>query len=105
MKRGRAGTLTHDYKRHGTTTLFAALNTLDGRVISMCQPRHGHSERQISAAHDLYVAHHNIDPSRQTGPLARPTSWPGVRRRRPRSPAPRDKYQNRVVRCTSALLP
>ncbi|WAC75852.1 IS630 family transposase [Roseateles sp. SL47] len=44
MKRGRAGTLTHDYKRHGTTTLFAALNTLDGRVISMCQPRHRHSE-------------------------------------------------------------
>lgn len=36
MKAGRAGTVTHDYKRHGTTTLFAALNTLDGRVISMC---------------------------------------------------------------------
>jgi transposase len=44
MKRGRAGTVTHDYKRHGTTTLFAALNTLDGRVISMCQPRHRHGE-------------------------------------------------------------
>jgi len=44
MKRGRAGTTTHDYKRHGTTTLFAALNTLDGSVISMCQPRHRHSE-------------------------------------------------------------
>ena len=44
MKRGRAGTLTHDYKRHGTTTLFAALNTLDGSVISMCQPRHRHGE-------------------------------------------------------------
>jgi len=44
MKRGRAGTVTHDYKRHGTTTLFAALNTLDGSVISMCQPRHRHSE-------------------------------------------------------------
>ena len=44
MKRGRAGTLTHDYKRHGTTTLFAALNTLDGSVISMCQPRHRHDE-------------------------------------------------------------
>ena len=42
MKRGRAGTVTHDYKRHGTTTLFAALNTLDGSVISMCQPRHRH---------------------------------------------------------------
>jgi hypothetical protein len=33
MKRGRAGTMTHDYIRHGTTTLFAALNVLDGRVI------------------------------------------------------------------------
>jgi transposase len=44
MKRGRAGTFTHDYKRHGTTTLFAALNTLDGTVISMCQPRHRHEE-------------------------------------------------------------
>ena len=44
MKRGRAGTATHDYERHGTTTLFAALNTLDGHVISMCQPRHRHGE-------------------------------------------------------------
>jgi transposase len=44
MKAGRAGTVTHDYKRHGTTTLFAALNTLDGTVISMCQPRHRHEE-------------------------------------------------------------
>ena len=33
MKKGRAGTMTHDYKRHGTTTLFAALNLLDGKVI------------------------------------------------------------------------
>ena len=44
MKAGRAGTVTHDYKRHGTTTLFAALNTLDGTVISMCQPQHRHEE-------------------------------------------------------------
>ena len=44
IKRGRAGTVTHDYKRHGTTTLFAALNTIDGSVISMCQPRHRHGE-------------------------------------------------------------
>lgn len=40
MKPGWAGTLTHDYKRHGTATLFAALNTLDGRVIGQCLPRH-----------------------------------------------------------------
>ena len=44
MKRGRAGTMTHDYKRNGTTTLFAALNTLDGRVIGQCLPRHRHQE-------------------------------------------------------------
>lgn len=44
MKKGRAGTVTHDYKRHGTTTLFAALNTLDGTVISMCQAHHRHEE-------------------------------------------------------------
>jgi transposase len=44
LKRGRAGTVTHDYKRHGTTTLFVALNTLNGSVISMCQPRHRHTE-------------------------------------------------------------
>ena len=40
MKKGRAGTMTHDYKRHGTTSLFAALNVLDGTVIGECMPRH-----------------------------------------------------------------
>jgi transposase len=40
MKRGHAGTMTHDYKRHGTTTLFAALNILDGKVIGQCMPKH-----------------------------------------------------------------
>ena len=44
MKRGRAGTMTHDYKRHGTTTLFAALNVLTGVVIGECLPRHRHQE-------------------------------------------------------------
>ena len=44
MKRGRAETITHDYKRNGTTTLFAALNTLDGKVIGQCLPRHRHQE-------------------------------------------------------------
>ena len=38
MRRGRAGTMTHDYKRTGTTTLFAALNALDGRVMPMHGP-------------------------------------------------------------------
>ena len=44
MKPGRAGTMTHDYKRHGTTTLFAALNVLTGSVIGHCLPRHRHTE-------------------------------------------------------------
>jgi transposase len=44
LKKGRAATMTHDYKRHGTTTLFAALNVLDGKVIGRCQQRHTHAE-------------------------------------------------------------
>ena len=44
MKKGRAGTMTHDYKRNGTTTLFAALNMLDGKLIGACMPRHRHRE-------------------------------------------------------------
>jgi hypothetical protein len=43
-KKGRAGTMTHDYKRHGTTTLFAALNVLDGTVIGRYMQRHRHQE-------------------------------------------------------------
>jgi transposase len=44
LKKGRAATMTHDYKRHGTTTLFAALNVLDGKVIGSCKQRHRHTE-------------------------------------------------------------
>jgi transposase len=44
LKKGRCGTMTHDYKRNGTTTLFAAMVTLDGRVIGDCMPRHRHQE-------------------------------------------------------------
>jgi transposase len=44
IKKGRAGTMTHDYKRHGTTTLFAALNILEGKVIGHCMQRHRHQE-------------------------------------------------------------
>jgi transposase len=44
LKPGRAATMTHDYKRNGTTTLFAALNVLDGQVIAQCQQRHRHTE-------------------------------------------------------------
>src|ERR1035441_8659352 len=44
MKKGRAGTMTHDYKRNGTTTLFAALDVLSGVVIGQCLPRHTNNE-------------------------------------------------------------
>ena len=44
LKKGRCGTTTHDYKRNGTTTLFAALNVLDGKVIGECHSRHRHQE-------------------------------------------------------------
>jgi transposase/transcriptional regulator with XRE-family HTH domain len=54
MKKGRCGTMTHDYKRNGTTTLFAALEVLQGRVIGQCHERHRHQEflkflRQLDA--------------------------------------------------------
>jgi transposase len=44
LKKGRAGTMTHDYERHGTTTLFAALNVLTGGTIHECMPKHRHQE-------------------------------------------------------------
>jgi len=44
MKKSQVGTMTHDYKRHGTTTPFAALNVLTGTVIGRCLPRHRNTE-------------------------------------------------------------
>ena len=44
MKKGRLGTMTHDYKRHGTTCLFAALEVLQGKVVGQCYTRHRHQE-------------------------------------------------------------
>ena len=62
LKKGRAGTFTHDYKRHGTTTLFAALDVATGHLLQACLPRHRHQEflrflRQIdrSVAPDLAI--------------------------------------------------
>jgi transposase len=64
MKPGRAGTMTHDYKRNGITTLFAALSMLDGKVIGQCLPRHRHQEflkflrtldREFPAELDLHL--------------------------------------------------
>jgi transposase len=44
VKEGHCATMTHDYERHGTTTLFAALNILDGTVVGRCMQRHRHQE-------------------------------------------------------------
>jgi len=64
LKKGRAGTMTHDYKRNGTTTLFAALCTLTGYVISTCMKRHRHQEwirflnqidREVPKGLDIHV--------------------------------------------------
>jgi len=79
LKKGRCGTMTHDYKRNGTTTLFAALNTLDGTVISMCDDRHRHQEwlkflrvidqvtpagKEIHLIADNYVTHKHLKVQR-----------------------------------------
>lgn len=58
MKKGRCETMTHDYKRNGTTTLFAALNMADGTVIGRCLPRH----RTQEFIKFLNVIDHNTDP-------------------------------------------
>jgi transposase len=65
MKKGRCGTMTHDYVRHGTTTLFAALNVLEGTVIGGCFDRHRHEEflqflRQIDRETPPQLALHLI---------------------------------------------
>ena len=58
LKPGKAGTMTHDYVRHGTTTLFAALNVLDGTVLGRCMQRHRHQEfiRFLNAVEDAVPA-------------------------------------------------
>jgi DDE superfamily endonuclease len=84
LKPGRAGTMTHDYKRNGTTTLFAALEVLTGLVIGQCLPRHRHSEflkflRTIDRAVPKGLEIHLIldNYSTQTTPTSRP-GWPNT---------------------------
>jgi len=64
MKKGRGATMTHDYKRNGTTTLFAALNTANGEVYGLCQQKHRHQEwlrflrmidRTVPADKEIYL--------------------------------------------------
>ena len=69
LRPGKCGTMTHDYKRHGTTTLFAALNVLDGTVFGRCMQRHRHQEflrflgaieRQVPAGKIIHVVLDNV---------------------------------------------
>jgi transposase len=80
MKPGRAGTMTHDYKRHGTTTLFAALSMLDGKVISSCKKRHRHNEwlaflRQIERETPAHQELHLIVDNYSTHKHAKVRHW------------------------------
>ncbi len=86
MKKGRCGTMTHDYKRNGTTTLFAAMNTLDGTVIGKCMSKHRHQEwlaflRQIDRATPADKPVHVICDNYATHKHARVQAW---QRRHPR---------------------
>jgi transposase len=80
IKPGRAGTMTHDYKRYGVTTLFAALNTLDGSVISTCMDRHRHTEwlkflRLIDESIDEQLDVHLIADNYATHKHAKVQQW------------------------------
>jgi hypothetical protein len=100
MKKGRCGTMTHDYRRHGTTTLFAALNVLDGSVIGRCRQRHRHQEfirflneieRAVPAGKLIHVVLDNYGAHKQAKMrrwLARHPRWTFIRStsRRPRAP-------------------
>ena len=79
MKPGRAGTMTHDYKRNGTTTLFAALSTLDGSVVGQCLSRHRHQEflkflrtldREFPPELDLHLILDNYQTHKHAGVAA-----------------------------------
>ena len=80
MKKGRAGTMTHDYKRHGTTTLFAALDVATGKVIGQCMKRHRHQEwlkflRRIDAETPKHLDVHLIADNYATHKHAKVKAW------------------------------
>src|SRR6202022_1103289 len=85
LKQGRAGTMTHDYKRHGTTTLFAALNVLDGTVIGRNMQRHRHQEFSRTAMPQIDPSIHRF--CAETGKLI------AQRFQRGRYPHPARSYQ------------
>ena len=80
MKKGKAGTMTHDYKRHGTTTLFAALDVATGKVIGQCMKRHRHQEwlkflRRIDAETPPHLDIHLIADNYATHKHPRVKAW------------------------------
>src|SRR5438309_8469001 len=80
MKKGKAGTMTHDYKRHGTTTLFAALDVATGKVIGECVKRHRHQEwlkflRRIDAETPAHLDVHLIADNYATHKHAKVKAW------------------------------
>ena len=90
LKPGKCATLTHDYKRKGTTTLFAALNVLDGTVLGRCMERHRHQEfikflnaveRKVPAGKIIHVILDNYGthkhPTRDGSSTSRPHRRPG----------------------------
>ena len=86
LKKGRCGTMTHDYKRNGTTTLFAALNVLEGTVIGTCYPRHRNIEfrkflRQIDQAIPPELAVHLILDNYGTHTHPKVKNWLAKHRR------------------------
>jgi DDE superfamily endonuclease len=91
IKPGRCQTMTHDYKRHGTTTLFAALSVLDGRVIGRCMQRHRHSEfirflnaveRQVPASKLIHAVLDNYATHKHPKVLAWLSRHPRLAQRR-----------------------
>ena len=80
LKPGKCGAMTHVYKRNGTTTLFAALNTLDGTVVGRCMPKHTHKEfiKFLATVERAVPAGKVILPSSiTTPPTSIPRSWNG----------------------------
>ena len=80
LKKGRCGTMTHDYKRHGTTTLFAALDVATGKVIGQCMPRHRHQEwlkflRRIDGETPKHLDVHLIADNYATHKHAKVRAW------------------------------
>ena len=106
LKKGRAGTMTHDYKRHGTTTLFAALDVATGEVVHECLPRHRHQEflrflrkieRSVASELDIYVDSRQLRHPQASGRQ-------GVARQTPSGPLPLHSHFILLAQSRRALL-